>query len=299
MRAADQPRREVLRRRPGASAGIHLVRPAADGMSIGKLIASPELRANLDAGWRASLRPECATRTIKALASTVHHADDAERSDRRSPAQRQHDALNALVRGQLGDPKLGVHNGLPVTVIVSTTLQELTSGTGRAVTGGGTLLPMRDVIRMARHAYHYLAVFDNIKAALCIWAGPADCLTGSAYSPLREGPRLHAPGLRRARLLVRGPSSRRVGSRRLDRHRQLHLRLRARSQADRKGLAGKKRPDGRTEWIPTPHSARPRRAHQRLPPPGAPVRRRCGALTAPVARRQLGSYADLDMARRV
>jgi hypothetical protein len=31
---------------------------------------------------------------------------------------------NALVRGQLGAPKLGVQNGLPVTV-VSTTLQEL------------------------------------------------------------------------------------------------------------------------------------------------------------------------------
>ena len=54
-----------------------------------------------------------------------------------------------------------MHNGLPVTVIVSTTLQELTSGAGRAVTGGGTLLPMRDLIRMASHAYHYLAVFDE------------------------------------------------------------------------------------------------------------------------------------------
>ena len=30
-----------------------------------------------------------------------------------------------------------------------------------AVTAGGTLLPMRDVIRMASHAWHYLAVYDN------------------------------------------------------------------------------------------------------------------------------------------
>ena len=66
--------------------------------------------------------------------------DDCQRRSR-SHAQRQHDALNALVRGQLGDPKLGVHNGLPVTVIVSTTLQELSAATGQAVTGGGTLLP--------------------------------------------------------------------------------------------------------------------------------------------------------------
>ncbi len=65
-----------------------------------------------------------------------------------------------------------MHNGLPVTVIVSTTLQELTSGAGQAVTAGGTLLPMRDLIRMARHAYHYLAVFDEHDNRRCIWAAP-------------------------------------------------------------------------------------------------------------------------------
>jgi hypothetical protein len=88
-------------------------------------------------------------------------SDEGAAADTRSHAQRQHDALSALVRGQLGDPKLGQHNGLPVTVIVSTTLQELTSAAGRAVTGGGTVLPMRDLIRMASHAYHYLAMFDE------------------------------------------------------------------------------------------------------------------------------------------
>jgi Domain of unknown function (DUF222) len=88
-------------------------------------------------------------------------SQQAARADTRSPAQGQHDALNALVRGQLGDPTLGTHNGLPVTVIASTTLQELTTGAGRALTGGGTVLPIPDLIRMALHAYHYLAVFDQ------------------------------------------------------------------------------------------------------------------------------------------
>jgi hypothetical protein len=46
-------------------------------------------------------------------------------------------------------------------VIVSATLDQLHTGTGVAVTAGGTLLPMRDVIRMASHAWHYLAVYDN------------------------------------------------------------------------------------------------------------------------------------------
>jgi hypothetical protein len=44
---------------------------------------------------------------------------------------------------------------------VSTTLKDLESGDGHAVTGGGTLLPMTDAIRMATHAHHYLAVFDR------------------------------------------------------------------------------------------------------------------------------------------
>ncbi|MGB8387415.1 DUF222 domain-containing protein, partial [Mycobacterium sp.] len=34
----------------------------------------------------------------------------------------------------------------------------------KGLTGGGTLLPMSDVIRLARHAHHYLAIFDKGKA---------------------------------------------------------------------------------------------------------------------------------------
>jgi Domain of unknown function (DUF222) len=133
----------------------------ADGMSIGKLIASPELRASLDAWLARFATPGMCNPDDQTACVNGEPTDEATRTDTRTPAQRQHDALNALVRGRLGDPKLGQHNGLPVTVIVSTTLQELTACTGRAVTGGGTLLPMRDVIRMASHAYHYLAVFDE------------------------------------------------------------------------------------------------------------------------------------------
>jgi Domain of unknown function (DUF222)/HNH endonuclease len=132
-----------------------------DGMSIGKLIASPELRANLDAWLARFAAPGMCNPDDEHPCITGEPDHDLAGKDLRGHAQRQHDALNALVRGQLGDPKLGVHNGLPVTVIVSTTLQELSSAAGQAVTGGGTLLPMRDLIRMAGHAYHYLAVFDE------------------------------------------------------------------------------------------------------------------------------------------
>ena len=59
---------------------------------------------------------------------------------------------------------LGQHNGLPVSIIATTTLAELEAAAGRGLTGGGTILPMSDVIRLARHARHYLAIFDKGKA---------------------------------------------------------------------------------------------------------------------------------------
>jgi len=133
----------------------------ADGMSIGKLTASPELRANLDAWMARFAAPGMCDPDDQTPVVSGQPSEEATGRDARTHPQRQHDALNALVRGQLGDPKLGIHNGLPVTVIVSTTLTELASATGQAVTGGGTLLPMSDVIAMASHAYHYFAIFND------------------------------------------------------------------------------------------------------------------------------------------
>ena len=49
-------------------------------------------------------------------------------------------------------------------IIVTTTLNDLESAAGKGLTGGGSLLPMSDVIRMARHAHHYLAIFDKGQA---------------------------------------------------------------------------------------------------------------------------------------
>ena len=81
--------------------------------------------------------------------------------DHRSPAQRRHDALIALGRIVLMSD-LGKLNGLPVQIIIRTTLHDLESRAGVGVTGGGTRLPIRDVLRMASHAHHSLAVFDGV-----------------------------------------------------------------------------------------------------------------------------------------
>ena len=112
-----------------------------DGMSVGKLVATPQLRAEIDAWLAKYAAPGMCNPADESPAVTGTPSQDAIDRDARGTAQRQHDALGALVRGQLGDPKLGQHNGLPVAVIVSATLEQMESGAGQAVTAGGTLLP--------------------------------------------------------------------------------------------------------------------------------------------------------------
>ncbi|MCV7079546.1 HNH endonuclease signature motif containing protein, partial [Mycobacterium szulgai] len=85
------------------------------------------------------------------------------RRDLRSKPQRFHDGLLAGLRALLMSGELGQHNGLPASIIVTTTLQDLEAAAGRGLTGGGTILPMSDVIRLGRQANHYLAIFDEGK----------------------------------------------------------------------------------------------------------------------------------------
>ncbi len=83
-------------------------------------------------------------------------------SDHRTLQQRQHDAMLAIGRIALMSGELGRLNGLPVSIIIRTTLQDLESRAGIGVTGAGTKIPIADLIRMAAHANHYLAVFDGV-----------------------------------------------------------------------------------------------------------------------------------------
>lgn len=92
--------------------------------------------------------------------------------DLRSAAQRRHDGLTLGLKIAVASGRLGSHRGHPVTVIVRTTLGELNQAAhavadprvsmpGPARTGGTGVLPMRELIRMAADAIHYLAVFDD------------------------------------------------------------------------------------------------------------------------------------------
>ena len=48
----------------------------------------------------------------------------------------------------LASGELGQHNGLPASIIVTTSLEDLEAAAGSGLTGGGTRLPMSDVIRL-------------------------------------------------------------------------------------------------------------------------------------------------------
>ncbi|MCG7597990.1 HNH endonuclease signature motif containing protein [Mycobacterium sp. PSTR-4-N] len=140
--------------------GIRLGEQQPDGMSRLTGWITPEFRAHYEAIQAKLAAPGMCNPDDETPCVDGEPAEQQRRDDTRSPAQRTHDAWLAVGRMALTSGELGQHNGLPVTVIVSTTLQDLEKGAGVAVTGGGSLLPMTDLIRMAAHAHHYLAVFD-------------------------------------------------------------------------------------------------------------------------------------------
>ena len=98
-------------------------------------------------------------------------AEPPER-DTRTNAQRLHDAIAWGLRAALSSGTLGTHRGIPLTVIATATLRDLNQALhaisdpsipmpGPARTGGGSMLPMRDLIRMAADSIHYLSIFDD------------------------------------------------------------------------------------------------------------------------------------------
>lgn len=144
--------------------GLILGKQDIDGMSRLSGWLTPEVRATVEAVLAKLAAPGMCNPADAIPVVDGVPDEEAVQRDARSAGQRNHDGLQAALRAVLASGKLGQHNGLPATIIVTTTLKELEAGTGKAVTGGGALLPMNDVIRLARHAHHYLAIFDKGQA---------------------------------------------------------------------------------------------------------------------------------------
>ncbi|WP_375486419.1 HNH endonuclease signature motif containing protein [uncultured Mycobacterium sp.] len=144
--------------------GLSLGQQDIDGMSPIRGWLTPEARATVEAVLAKLAAPGMCNPAEQAPCVDGAPSQQAIDGDTRSPAQRNHDALNAGLRALLASGKLGQHNGLPASIIVTTTLAELKARAGTGLTGGGSLLPMSDVLRLASHAHHYLAIFDKGKA---------------------------------------------------------------------------------------------------------------------------------------
>jgi hypothetical protein len=143
--------------------GITIGKQEYDGMSRISGYLTPEAAATVEPvlaklAAPGACNPDDDTPVID---GTPDH--DAVRRDTRSQAQRNHDGLLAAMRALIASGNLGQHNGLPVSIVVTTSLQDLEAAAGKGRTGGGSQMPMSDLIRMASHAHHYLAVFDHGK----------------------------------------------------------------------------------------------------------------------------------------
>jgi Domain of unknown function (DUF222) len=144
--------------------GLTLGKPQADGMSELRGRLSLQARETLEAVLAKLAAPGMCNPDDDAPCVDGSPSQEAIGRDTRSVAQRNHDALLAASRAVLASGELGAHNGLPASIIVTTTLAELEAGAGRGLTGAGTILPMSEVIRLARQAHHYLVIFDKGKA---------------------------------------------------------------------------------------------------------------------------------------
>jgi len=232
--------------------GITLGKQEFDGMSRLAGLVTPELRAAIEAVLAKLAAPGACNPEDEKPVVDEEPDEDAVRRDARSQAQRNHDGFLAALRGLLASGDLGQHNGLPVSIVATTTLKELEAAAGKALTGGGTLVPMSDVIRWASHAHHYLAIFDNGKPLALYhtkrFASPAQRIMLYAKDRGCTRPGCDAPAYHSQVHHVRGWTT----TRRTD-ITDLTLACGPDNRIAERGWTTRTNAKGDTEWIPPPH----------------------------------------------
>jgi hypothetical protein len=239
--------------------GLTLGPQQVDGMSKVTGWVDPELRAALDATFAKLAAPGYCNPDDETPCVSGAPSESQIQSDTRSSAQRTHDALKTTCMAMLSSGQLGQHNGLPVTIVVTTTLEQLTSAAGLAHTGGGSYLPMPAVIRMASRAHPYLTVFESPREIklyhgrtrrtaspgqrLALYAIDKGCTKPDCTAPAYHTQVHHA-----TRDFARG------GNTDIN---DLTLACGCDNRMVNDGPAGwttrKRRRDNKTEWIPPPH----------------------------------------------
>ncbi|WP_306455726.1 MULTISPECIES: HNH endonuclease signature motif containing protein [unclassified Rhodococcus (in: high G+C Gram-positive bacteria)] len=65
------------------------------------------------------------------------------------------------MRALLGSGVLGSHRGLPVTTILTMTIDELEQQTGVVTTASGGIVPIKDALKLAERSHPVLVLFDH------------------------------------------------------------------------------------------------------------------------------------------
>jgi len=113
--------------------GVSIGHQGFDGMSPISGLLDPETRAYLDAVFTKLAAPGMCNPADQSPQVDGEPSPESAEHDTRSSAQRNHDALRACLRSTLASGELSSHHGLPV----------------------------RDLIRAASHAHHYLSIFED------------------------------------------------------------------------------------------------------------------------------------------
>ncbi|MFE3446889.1 DUF222 domain-containing protein [Nocardia sp. NPDC059180] len=147
--------------------GITIGRQRPDGMSHLRGDIDPVLRALLDPLLAKYARPGvCNPEDEHSPSVEVDRADpavlaDAASRDHRSAAQRNHDAIKALLESGVITDRLGAHRGVPVATILTVAVDDVESASGVATTATGGTVPIRDALAIAERSQPWLAVFDH------------------------------------------------------------------------------------------------------------------------------------------
>ncbi|MGA7050451.1 MAG: HNH endonuclease signature motif containing protein [Mycobacterium sp.] len=232
--------------------GLTLSTQDPNGMSKLSGWLTPLARAALEAVWAKLAAPGMCNPDDQTPAVDGPSSEQAVQRDTRNPAQRHHDALHAALRAMLASGKLGQHNGLPASIVVTTTLKDLETASGKGLTGGGTVVPMTDVIRLARHAHHYLAIFDDGNA-LALYHTKRLASPGQRIVLYAKDRGCTAPGCDVSGYYCEVHHVQDWASTHRTDINQLTLACPTNHKLVEQGWTTRKRANGDTEWIPPPH----------------------------------------------
>ncbi|RDI54248.1 HNH endonuclease signature motif containing protein [Nocardia mexicana] len=147
--------------------GLTVGRQRPDGMSPIRGEIDPVLRALLDPLLAKYARPGvCNPEDPESPAVDVDRVNprvlaEAAGRDHRSTAQRNHDAVQALLASGVIAEELGSHRGVPVATVLTMKVGDLEQMSGVATTATGGTIPIGDALAMAQRSRPFLAVFDH------------------------------------------------------------------------------------------------------------------------------------------